>query len=98
MRLRLFAPMSLLLCIQVCAQSSAPSAQHSSSPPHGKEASGSLVKHAEWRASIESFLGISQKEFADAGLAKLTADEFSALLLAIYDARQEALSQARSGG
>jgi hypothetical protein len=87
---------SLMLCLTLSAQSGP-----ASSPPARTGASGkgttkpTAPSRAEWSESIESFCGITREQFNQAGLAKLTKDEFGPLMLAIYDIRREAVENTK---
>ena len=83
-----------MLCLTLSAQSgSAPS------PPAGASGKGTskpaAPSRAEWSEAIESFCGITREQFNHAGLAKLSKDDFAALILAIYNIRQEAVENAK---
>jgi len=88
---------SLTLCVTLSSQSTpAPTQPSRTRVSTGKSAARPAAPpHAEWTASIESVFGITQKQFSEAGLFKLTETEVSTLLLAVYEIRQQAVDTAQ---
>jgi hypothetical protein len=79
----------LLLSVTLYGQSTSPVAKSAAKQPV-KSAS---VQHAQWTETAQAFSGVTQKQFTDSGLAKLTPDEFVQLMLAVADSRQEAVEE-----
>jgi hypothetical protein len=49
---------------------------------------------AEWTGEVRSVVGLTKEQFTEAGLGRLTEEEFRRLSLAVYDIRQDAVRNA----
>jgi len=54
------------------------------------------IKRAEWSPTFEALVGISQQQFRDARLDRLTQNEFDSLFTSIYGAEQKMVQNAHS--
>ncbi len=90
----------LFVCLMSCAALHSQSSPVTSKPKQSGTPSKTTTKaaeplRAEWNESVESFVGITHDQFIQAGLAKLTKDEFASLFLTIYDTQQKAVDNAK---
>lgn len=90
----------LFVCLISCATLHSQSNPVTSKPKPSGTPSKTTTKaaeppRAEWNESVESFVGITHDQFIQAGLAKLTKDQFASLFLTIYDTRQKAIDNAK---
>jgi len=67
-------------------------------PPPKRAAArpSAVIKHAEWSPSLESLVGLSQEQFRQASLGRLTEDEFASLLTSFYTNEQKMVKNALS--
>ena len=87
----------LLSCIASVSQSTTPRQTKSvgkAGAPKANSLPAETIPHAEWTEGVESIVGLTREQFSEAGLARLTRDEYKELLLAVYNNREKAVKNA----